>query len=215
MPRHGHEQPRLVSADPLVVSTAAVPSPRLGLLAALLFSIHAGYHALDGHPEHALWACHLGTLLVAAGFAFAWPTANGMGFLWLGMGNVLWLIDLANGAALLPTSLCTHVGGFGLSVLGLVRLGMPRGTWWKAVVGFVALQQICRWITPGVENVNISSAVWVGWEERFPSYLLFAVVLEALGAAVYYATEKLVRRALASAAPPKPDGVPASTAVSR
>ena len=170
------------------------PARTWGILAVAFYAIHGGYHILDHHPEHLLWACHLATVLVGLGFLCRAPALNGIGFLWLLVGNLLWIIDLANGAPLLPTSLFPHVGGFALSVYGLRSLGLPRGTWWKAVMGYVLLQQLCRWFTPPQSNVNISFAVWAGWDGVFPSYLWFALLTESAGALSYFLIERAVLR---------------------
>lgn len=39
---------------------------------------------------------------------------------------------------------------------------MPRGVWWRAVAGFVALQLLCRLVTPDAANVNGAFRPWVG-----------------------------------------------------
>lgn len=164
-----------------------------GALALLFYAIHAGRHLALGHPEDALWACHLGALLVGLGWLARAPLPNAIGFFWLAMGDVLWGIDLATGGELLPTSLLTHGGGLALGVLGLARLGMPRGAWVWAIAAFLVLQTVCRFTTPPDLNVNLSHVVPSGWEARFPSYVSYQALLLAIGAAGFWLVERMTR----------------------
>jgi hypothetical protein len=131
---------------------------------------------------------------VGVGFIFGAATLNAVGFLWLLVGNAAWLIDLYNGAALIPTSLLPHVGGLILSVIGLRRFGMPRHVWWKAILGLLLLQQASRLVTPVAANVNMAFGVWSGWERLFPSYLWFEVATFGTMLGIFFVTEMLVRR---------------------
>jgi hypothetical protein len=140
------------------------------VLALALYAVHAAYHLRDGHPEHLLWACHLAAVFVGVGLLRASPRLNAIGFLWLVIGNALWLLDLAGGGEFIPTSRGTHVGGLALSLIALARLGMPRHAWWQAAAVFLLLQQLTRWLSPAGANVNVAFRVWDGWEGHFPSY---------------------------------------------
>jgi hypothetical protein len=108
------------------------------------YAIHAGRHLVLGHPEDALWACHLGALLVGLGWLRNGALVNAIGCFWLAMGDVLWCIDLAAGGELLPTSLLTHVGDLALGILGVARMGIPRFAWLWTLAGFGVLQLVCR-----------------------------------------------------------------------
>ncbi|MBP1686138.1 MAG: hypothetical protein H6Q33_2281 [Deltaproteobacteria bacterium] len=165
-----------------------------GLLALAFYLVHAGTHLRHHQPENIVWSCHVATVLVGFGFVFGSATLNAIGFLWLLIGNAAWLIDLYNGAALIPTSLLPHVGGFILSIVGLKRFGMPRHVWWKAIVGLFLLQQFSRLVTPMAANVNIAFGVWAGWETMFPSYLWFEVITFGTMLAIFLVTETVVRR---------------------
>jgi hypothetical protein len=57
---------------------------------------------------------------------------------------------------------------------------LPRHAWWQAVLAFLALQQVCRWLTPPAANINLAFAVWQGWEARFPSYPAYLAMLVGL-----------------------------------
>lgn len=166
-----------------------------GALAVLFYAIHAGTHLFHQRPEDLLWACHLGALVVGAGLVAGSARSVAVGFLWLCLGNVLWLLDLAGGAELIPTSLLTHAGGFAIGCLGVVRLGMPAGSAWRAILAFLVIQQVCRWITPADANVNLAHAVWSGWEGVFPSYWVYEAFLLAIGLASFASIETGWRRA--------------------
>lgn len=173
------------------------PSRLWGLLAVACYATHAAVHLGRGHPEDLWWACHLGTVLVSAGFLLHAPTANAIGFFWLLVGNVCWLTALAAGGEFLPTSTLTHGIGFVLAIAGLRAFGLPRGAWWQAMVAFVALQALTRWTTPPDANVNVAFRVWAGWERTFPSYPAYLAVLWAIGLATFFVASVAVRRLLA------------------
>jgi hypothetical protein len=193
------------SASPLL---SPPPSRAWGGLALAFYAVHAGRHLLQGHPEDLLWVCHLGTVCVGVGLLARLPVMNAVGFLWLATGDPLWLLDLASAGEFIATSLLTHGGGLALGALGLACFGMPRHTWWRAVLAFVALQQICRFTTPPRANVNLAHAVWSGWEEVFPSTIVYQITLLAIGAAACFAVEQISRRALARLAARSPSDPP-------
>ncbi len=156
-----------------------------GVAALAGYAVHGAFHLLHGRPEDLLWCCHLGAVLVGVGLiaaskSRAWGASlNGIGTLWLCLGTPLWLLDLAGGGEFFPTSLGTHVLGLAMGLFGTWRLGMPRGTWWKAAVALVVLIGLCRMVTPAAANVNVAFSVPHEWEDRFAShagYLAFVMI---------------------------------------
>jgi hypothetical protein len=137
----------------------------------------------------------LATLFVGLGLAFGLPLVNAIGLLWLSIGIPLWILYLAEGGVCHPTSVVSHLGGAVLGSAGVKRLGMPRHAWWKAAAGLAGLQLASRLVTPPAENVNLSHAVWRGWEEVFPSYAVYWTLLTAGSCAVFFAVEWGARRA--------------------
>jgi len=131
----------------------------LGALGIAFYAGHAGRRALLGHPEHLLWMCHVAALLVATGLLAEAAVLNAVGTQWLVTGVPLWLADLAAGGEFFPTSVLSHVGGLLLGLVGLRRLGVPRGTWWKSAVLLAALTLLTRALTPASENVNLGFSV--------------------------------------------------------
>lgn len=75
---------------------------------------------------------------------------------------------------------------------------MPRHSWWRAILAFLALQQLCRWVTPAAANINLAYSVWPGWEGVFRSYLGHEAILLTVGAASFALVEWLARRLLHS-----------------
>jgi hypothetical protein len=133
---------------------------------------------------------------VGVGFLVRLPVMNAVGFLWIATGDVLWLVGLASGGEFIPTSLFTHGGGLALGALGLACFGMPRHTWWRAVLAFFVLQQLCRFVTPRQANVNLAHTVWSGWEGVFPSTTAYQIALLAIGAVACFAVERISQRVL-------------------
>jgi hypothetical protein len=166
----------------------------LGVLALGFFAAHGGYHLLHGRPHDVLWICTVAPALVGVGLLGSWPAWVGVGVLWLVAGLPLWLLDLAGGGEFLPTSLLTHLGGLGVGLYGLWRLGLPAGVWWKAFLGLAVLQQLCRWLTPRAANVNLAFTVHPGWESWFPSYRWSWLALAGLLLVVFFALEQGLRK---------------------
>jgi hypothetical protein len=175
-----------------------------GAVAVAGYVVHAGTHLGRGQPEDLLWACHLGALCVGVGLLLRSPALSAVGFLWLSVGNVFWCLDLAGGGEFIATSLLTHVLGWGIGCLGVAQLGMPRHSWLRALLAFLALQQLCRLATPPEANVNLAHAVWAGWEDGFSSYGAYQALLLTIAAASFalleFATRRMLRRGRMSSA---------------
>lgn len=165
-----------------------------GLLPIAFGAIYAGHYVRLGRPANLLWACELASLCVGIGLLVRSPACHALGVLWLAMGFFFWIIYLAGGGEFLPAALLTHVGGGAVGLIGVRALGMPRQMWWKALALLVALQQICRWITPEWENVNLAFSVHPGFERIFPSYGIYFCSLVALCAAGFFVAERGFRR---------------------
>lgn len=167
---------------------------KLGLAAIGCYAIHAAFHLLNGRPEELLWSCHLGALLVGVGLLWSSPITNGIGLLFLCMGTPLWLLDLVGGGVFYPTSSFTHLGGLAIGLCGARRLGMPSGTWWKAVLALLALILVCRLVTPPSANVNVAFAIYPGMEKVFPSHPVYLATMMCLAGGYFFVSEFLFRR---------------------
>ncbi|MFN7976214.1 MAG: hypothetical protein U0166_28425 [Acidobacteriota bacterium] len=171
--------------------------PFLAALAALFYATHAAWHIAHHQPSDLLWMCHVASLVIAAGLAIPSATANAIGILWLCLGIPLWILDLATGGAPVPTSFLTHFGGAAVGIAGVRHLGLPRASWWKAVLALCALCLLTRVTTSRDANVNLTFAVWQGWEATFPSYRVYFALMLVLSAATFLAGELGIRRLLA------------------
>jgi hypothetical protein len=169
---------------------------KLGVLGLLCYGIHAGFHVARGHAVDALWACHVATLLSAAGAFTQRARLAAVAVLWLAFGNAVWLVDLSTGGEFFPTSLLTHVGGLAIGLLVLRRLGWPASSWWPAALGFLALLLLTRLLTPRADNVNLAFSVSPGWEALFPSYPVYLALLVGAGALTFFVAELGLRRLL-------------------
>jgi hypothetical protein len=177
---------------------------KLGLAAMFCYAIHAGFHVLNGRPAEALWMCHLGAALVGAGLLSGSAATNGIGTLFLCMGTPLWVIYLAGGGEFYPTSCFPHLGGLAIGLYGVRRLGLPSGSWWKAVAALIMLILVCRLVTPASANVNVAFAIYPGWEKLFPSHPIYLGVLMAQSAGYFLLCEFALRRWFAR--DPTPEG---------
>jgi hypothetical protein len=179
-----------------VNTLAARRLPLFGLLALGCFVVHAGHHVLSGRAPHALWACHVAALSIAAGCFLGQSSLVAVGILWLSFGNPLWVLDLSTGGEFIPTSLFTHVGALIVGVVAIRRLGWPKHAWPLAVIAFVALMGLTRLLTSPQDNVNLAFRVSDGWEQTFPSYAPYFLLLAATAALTFFVAERLWRRAL-------------------
>jgi hypothetical protein len=141
-----------------------------GLTALGCVLLHAVANLQDGQPANVLWACSLGTLLVALGLLFASRTVNGVGTLFLCLGIPLWLLGLAAGRVFTVTSCVMHLGGLSLGLLGVRQLGLPYRIWWKAGAALAGVVLMCRLLTPAADNINAAYDVYPA-EEMLPSQL--------------------------------------------
>jgi hypothetical protein len=164
----------------------------VGAVALACYAIHAADRALHHDPYDLFWACHVGCLLVGLGALARRPVVVATGVLWLAFGDPLWLLDLATDGELIPTSVLTHVGGFLIGIPVLVRTGWPRGTWWKAALGLLALMLVTRVATPPRGNVNLAFSVWTGWEHVFPSYGPYFALLMTCAALTFLFVERAI-----------------------
>ncbi|MBI3726007.1 hypothetical protein HY251_18925 [bacterium] len=173
-----------------------------GLLALGFYGVNAAYYFHRGEPWNALWICHLSCVWIGLGLMLRSPALNAIGLLWLSYGFPLWVYYLIFEGDLRATSACTHVGGMSAALLGVRELGIPRGTWRKAIAGILVLQQVCRMTTPAPENVNMSAGVWAGFERCFfSSYAVFFAANLVATALIFSAIERAGERWIARVTP--------------
>jgi hypothetical protein len=167
---------------------------RYGAIALGLYVVHALVCVARGCAADALWSCHVATLLVGIGLLMSWRTLVDIGALWLFVGTPAWLVDIALGGELIPTSVGTHLGGAWIAWRAIERNGLARSTWWKAIVALGALQQVCRWITPPAMNVNAAFAPYSRCASWFGSYAAYLAATTCVAMLAYLAVEVIVTR---------------------
>ena len=165
-----------------------------GTLAILFFLIHAGALVHSKEPYHIIWSCHLGCLIVGIGLLSRLPWVYAIGFFWLTLGVPLWLLNVLTHHEFMLTSTLSHIGGITIAVYGLKFLKLPRFAWAAATTGLMVLGIFTRRVTPPDANVNLAFAVWSGWEDKFPSYFWYVVMLLAGAAFIFWILELIVRR---------------------
>jgi hypothetical protein len=165
-----------------------------GALALIIYLLHAGNHLRRGTPHDLLWICNLATALLAIGCLARRPTLVAIPLLWLAAGTPLWILDALAGSEVIATSLLTHFGGLAISTLAVGKLGMPRGTWYRAMAASAAVVVLTRLVTAPEDNVNLAHGVRAGWESSFGNHLLYLAMLFAVAGAIFFAVERLFLR---------------------
>jgi hypothetical protein len=148
-----------------------------GILAVLFYAIHAGVLLFGKEPYHLIWACHLGCIFVGAGLLIPQAWLFSVGFFWLSMGVPLWIVNVLTARDFMLTSTLSHIGGICIALYGFKFIRMPKFSWMAAIAGLLVLGVISRLVTPQYANVNLSFAVWSGWEDQFPSYFRYVVMI--------------------------------------
>ena len=110
------------------------------------------------------------------------------------MGVPLWLLNVLTSHEFMLTSTLSHIGGIIIAVYGLRFLKIPRFAWAAATAGLVVLGFFTRLATPHEANVNLAFAVWSGWEDRFPSYFWYVVMLLSIAAVNFWFLALIIRR---------------------
>ena len=165
-----------------------------GALAVAFFVIHAGSLFIAGESYHIIWSCHLGCLMAGVGLLTQVQWLFAIGFFWLTMGVPLWLLNVLTNHEFMLTSTLSHIGGIIIAVYGLRFLLIPRFAWLAATLGLAVLGLLTRLLTPPDANVNLAFAVWSGWEDQFPSYFWYVVLLLSIAAVCFGLIEFFIRK---------------------
>lgn len=164
-----------------------------GVLAILFYIIHGTYWIYKGVPSNLLWVCHIGSVLVGIGWLLNSARTNAIGVLWLCLGNIMWAIYLYTTRDFEPTSVLTHIGGIIIGIIGVYRMGIPKYSFAIAVVTLGIMQLITHFTTLDAENVNLAFRVQDGWENMFPSYFWYEIMLLFSSLICFFMAETLLR----------------------
>jgi hypothetical protein len=165
-----------------------------GALGLFCFVAHGAVHVARHEAYEMLWTCNASALVIGLAGLLRSRTGLAIGLCWLSIGVPLWLVDLAGGGELMPSSILTHVVGPLGAILALVRVGWPPSAWWKAATALTALLGVTRLATPAKANVNLAFRVWPGWEALFPNHVVYLVALMLLCCALFFGVERVARR---------------------
>lgn len=171
------------------------PPRALGIWPLSFVVVHLALRVHAGHPEDALWLCHVADLLLAIGLLARLPRVWAIGALWIVWGTPLWLLDVLGGGTFRPTSLGTHLGACAVALFAARRGTFPRGTHWRAILGVWTLLAVTRLLAPADGNLNLAFRVQEGWTDRFSSYPPYFVFVSAVCWTVFFATERGLVRA--------------------
>ncbi|MBX3264181.1 MAG: hypothetical protein KIS78_37185 [Labilithrix sp.] len=170
------------------------PLPWHGAAALACWMIHGGNHVLRGTAHDLLWACNVAVPVLALGCFRGARTACAIPLLWLSFGTPIWLIDLATGAGLIPTSLFVHVIAPLIGIAAVRRLGWPPRAWLSATMASAGLLLLTRLVGAPEPNVNLAFRIHDGWERAFGSHALFLATLLGASAVVFVAVDAGARR---------------------
>ena len=169
------------------------PLPRmLGILPLLFFAAYFYAAVGENRAPEAFWMCHVSNLILGIGVLAQRPALVRMVFPWLVFGVPLWLIDIASSGDERAVSTVSHLGGFLLGLYAICCVRVPTNPWLFALLLFMALQQLCHWLTPASFNVNLSHSIYSGWEGWFPNYPIYWVVTTLTAAAMLWGVGRLM-----------------------
>jgi hypothetical protein len=176
---------------------------RLGALALLFWAIHAGNHVFFRHTAHdLLWVCNLAPVVLVLGCFTKSARLCAIATCWLSYGMPIWLVDLATGASMIPTSVLTHFGCLAVGFLAVRHLGWPRNTWLVATLASLLPLALARLLTPPEPNVMLAFRVHDGWEKHFSSHAVYLAIMIAGSAVVFFVVETIARRVLSLSSAP-------------
>ena len=166
------------------MSRAAIAA--LGSVPALLFVAYVTVAAQRGRAADGLWVCHFANLLLALGLFAGSRRVIGLAAALLLAGFPLWALDSWRNGEVTLVSAASHLGGLAVALYALSRVRLSFNPWLAALIVFVALRELCRWVTPEALNVNLAHAAYAGWEDLpggYAAYWLATTV--AAGAALW------------------------------
>ena len=155
----------------------------LGILPLAFFAAYFVMAWREGRAGESLWMCHVANTLLGCALLFDRPKLMRLALLWIILGIPLWLLDVWVIQTIEAVSVLSHFGGLGVGLYALAQLRMSDNPWLAAVLLYLAVQQVCRWVTEPALNVNLAHEVYEGsreWFSRYELYWLLTTVLVAL-----------------------------------
>lgn len=133
-----------------------------------------------------LWMCNIGNLMLAIGLFFNYRGLIRVAVIWMFPGLVIWVIYVLLPWGLFLSSVAAHLGGLAIGLIAIQRIGMDRMSWVYALLWFLFVHLISRFVTPTQLNVNLSQSIEPGWRDVFGSYWQFWLVGMAITAGILW-----------------------------
>lgn len=175
--------------------------PWLALAPASLFLAYLATALQNGKGADSLWICHVSNLILAVGIAGGRPRVIGLAACWIVVGIPLWTYDMALTGEVSAVSVLSHLGGLAVGVYALRRVRISYNPWLPALVSYLLIQQLCRWLTPVELNVNLAHRAYEGWQGLPGGYAAYWLGLSLAAAIALWTTG----RALMALFPERPD----------
>ncbi len=158
----------------------------LGWLPLIFFVARLIEYVQVGAPSQVLWMCHLSNLLLAAGLFLANPLIIRVAVVLLVFGVPPWIVDMFVIKIITPVSVVSHLGGLIVGLLAIAKLRAKPWTWLAALICFVLVQIISRFVTPAALNVNTSHRVYDIFKDVVGNYWVYwAISTVVIGASLW------------------------------
>jgi hypothetical protein len=129
------------------------------------------------------WMCNVGNLVLGIGLLLGQPIMIRVAAIWLVPGLGVWYWYVVKPYGIVFSSTLAHLGGLIVAMFALRRVRADARVWVYALGWYFVMQVLSRFLTPAVMNVNVAHSVYPGWEQTFPSYWKFWLVLTLVVAA--------------------------------
>jgi hypothetical protein len=166
----------------------------LGLLPLILFVARFVAYQQLGQPSGVLWMCHLANLILAIGLIFAHPLIIRMSVLLLIFGIPPWIIDMFVIKIVTPVSIASHLGGTVVGLLAIAKVRARSWSWLPALISFIVVQVISRFVTPPELNINTAHRVYDIWKDSVSNYWLYWIISTAVIGVTLWMVELVLLR---------------------
>jgi hypothetical protein len=156
-----------------------------GILPLFFFFAQAIHYWRIDQLGHMLWMCNIGNFLLAAGLFLDEPVLIRVAVIWSIPGLLIWFryvvtdwfsYSVLDWGAIVASTLA-HIGGLGVGLFALAKVGMNRSTWLYSLAWFIILQVVSHVATPPDLNVNLSQHVYESCQGYFKEYWRFWIVM--------------------------------------
>jgi hypothetical protein len=162
----------------------------LGILPLIFFLAQGLHYWRTNELGHMFWMCNIGNLVLGVGLLLGQPIMIRVAALWLVPGLGVWYWFVVRPYGIVFSSTLAHIGGLIVAMIALRRVRVDARAWVYALGWYFVMQLLSRLLTPAAMNVNVAHSVYPGWEQTFPSYWKFWLVLTLVTAACLWVLGK-------------------------